>query len=346
METKSTLEVSKMDRLKKRIPKPIYGFAKNIYSSYKIKKFYNYDLKRFKSGYIAQYKNASEEQLEAYLTFFSHSIEKGLSHTDFRANFGRRALTSLAEVMFVYNEKNYNKSNERYLVALSVLKNYLAVHEKKGFQTTIANELFTDDFLGEVRNADIKLSGTIKVVKEDKIDNQKKNFFELSNGRHSVREFSDKKVDTTLIRNAVEISSKTPSVCNRQASRVYAISDEKKIAEVLKVQKGFNGYKLPPVLMLVTATNNMLVSPLERNEAFIDGGLFSMSLLYSLEYHGLAACALNAMLSSDDENRIKDILNVPDAEVLIMFIATGYFKEEVNSPRSYRDSVEKILKEI
>lgn len=62
--------------IKKRIPKPIYGFAKNIYSSYKIKKFYNYDLKRFKSGYIAQYKNASEEQLEAYLTFLAILLKK------------------------------------------------------------------------------------------------------------------------------------------------------------------------------------------------------------------------------------------------------------------------------
>lgn len=335
-----------MDNLKSRIPKPIYGIAKSVYSTYRIKKFYNYDFKRFKSGYVSQYKNASEEQLESYLTFFSHSIEKGLSHGNFRPNFGRRALTSLAEVMQVYNEKKYSFNNERYQVALSALKNYQETHEKKGFHKTILNDIFSDDILIQVNKSNLDLSGVIKIRREEKFNNKEKNFFELSNERHSVREYSDEEVDSKLIKNVVELSLKTPSVCNRQASRVYAVTNPQKIEEILNIQKGFNGYKLPPVLFLVTATNNMLVSPLERNEAFIDGGLFSMTLLYFLEYNGLAACALNAMLSNKDEDQVKSILNIPEAEVLIMFIAAGHFKDEATSPRSCRDSVDKILKEI
>ena len=62
--------------------------------------------------------------------------------------------------------------------------------------------------------------------------------------------------------------------------------------KALKIQGGFLGYAMPPVLLLVTSDIRAFMNNGERNEPFVDGGLFSMSLLYALEAYGLAACPL------------------------------------------------------
>lgn len=334
------------NKLKEIIPKPLLKPMKQIYSKYKIFGLYKYDMKRFNYGYVTDYNKASLDQLDAYLMFYTHSIEKGLSHNNFRANFGKRALSSLSEVLTTYISKGFSKENIRYKTALSALKNYIISHQRIGIEHTIILDIFDKEILNDIETSDIELSGFVELNSKDKLDNDKKNFEELFLNRVSVREYSNAKVDLNLIREAVQISTKSPSVCNRQASRVYMMKTKELIEDVLGIQKGFSGYKLPPVLLLVTATNNMLVSPIERNEAFIDGGIFAMSLLCSLEYKGLAACALNAMLSNSDETKIKEIVGVPKEEALIMFIALGNFKNSVKTPKSLRDPLNKILKEV
>lgn len=65
------------------------------------------------------------------------------------------------------------------------------------------------------------------------------------------------------------------SVCNRQPVRVYAITNKSIIEKALKLQGGFNGYKVPPALFLITADNEAFLSISEHNEGFVDGGPFS-----------------------------------------------------------------------
>lgn len=81
----------------------------------------------------------------------------------------------------------------------------------------------------------------------------------------------------------------------------------------------------------------------ERNQPFIDGGLFSMSLLNALEFEGLGACALNAMMDKKTEERIFEILKIKSNDRLIMFISVGNFKNEVKVPVSLRNNLEDII---
>lgn len=149
------------------------------------------------------------------------------------------------------------------------------------------------------------------------------------------------------IESALSISMKTPTVCNRQPNRVYVVKNKKVMEKVLEIQGGYKGYKLPAILILVSTDNRAFVSINERNEGFIDGGLFSMSLLYALEYEGLGACALNAMMNHDKEQEIKRILNVSEFENLIMFIAVGQIPDKgVKCPKSQRDTYQKIMRVI
>jgi nitroreductase len=67
-----------------------------------------------------------------------------------------------------------------------------------------------------------------------------------------------------------------------------------------------------------------------------------MALLLALEYKGLAACPLNAMLSVAREKSIRSLVSFPESESIIMFLAVGNFKPEIKVPKSFRYSAKDI----
>lgn len=329
--------------IKKIVPRKIKADYRDLKEKKILRKSYRYDYEKF----IKSISSNTESQIESQLMFAAHSIEKGLSHEEIRPNFGENALMKLSAALETFNQLEFDKSNLRYRIALSSLKNYKIYHEKYGIELIHLNVLFSKSILMEVEQADENLSGTILLTKKNKENNKELNFYNLSQGRTSVRDFSEVTVDLCLIENAIDISMKTPTVCNRQPNKVYIVKNRKIISEVLDIQGGYKGYKKPPILLLISADNRAFVSVNERNEGFIDGGLFSMSMLYALEYEGLGACALNAMLNYSKEQEIKTILKVSEYENLIMFIAVGHLADkEVKCPKSKRDEYQKITSVI
>lgn len=327
------------------LPASVVVSLKKLNRNIRLKKYNLSDFKRFKKSYAAvDYNKANINQLEAKLMFDTHALEKGFSHSDFRGKFGITALTNLSKTLNIYNEKNFSKNNLRYRIALSAILNYMRIHEEKNIDLSFLKTIFNNEILSEVQSADINLSGVILINSEDKVDNKNRNFMELALNRTSVREFSNKDISKEIINNVIEIALKTPSVCNRQPAKLYVIQEKKIMKQIIDIQGGYKGFGLPPVLFLITASNNIFLSPEERNEVFVDGGLFSMSILYSLEYEGIGACALNAMMNLEKENLIRAILDIPSDESLIMFIVAGYIEDEIKSPRSYRNNRESITR--
>lgn len=88
------------------------------------------------------------------------------------------------------------------------------------------------------------------------------------------------------------------------------------------------------------------VSVEERNEPYIDGGLFTMAFLTALEYESLASCPLNTMMRKQQERDIRELLDIPNYEVLIAFIAIGNVPESIESPISFRYKPEAITREL
>lgn len=152
-----------------------------------------------------------------------------------------------------------------------------------------------------------------------------------------------KPVARVELEKAIEMSLRTPSVCNRQPARVRIFTDQQLISKALKVQGGFGGYDIPPALLLVTADLRAFMGANEHNEGYVDGGLFGMSLLYSLETCGLAACPLNTMFSEEADEQTRSMLAVPDNEVFIMYIAVGHFRETSKICRSQRFGIDRVL---
>lgn len=326
--------------IKKMIPKPIKKrISRSITQKWTASLFDN-DKERFINSY-AKEETQTEEQLKGRIILYSHAIEKGLSRESIRFGFGKEVIKSLAEKLEIYMEENYNPNDSVYVNGLSVMRAYIELHKKEKFDI----EEFTNKYPKVIQAAlDNKstIGGEKVVDNSTKQQNQDLNFEQLAKSRMSIRDYADTDVDIKKVNHAIKIATKSPSVCNRQSSRVYVIRDKETIEEALKLQGGFKGYEMPPVLIMVTTDNSYFVSVLERNQGYTDGGIFSMSLLYGLEFVGLAACALNTMFDLETARKTKSLLGIPDSENLIMYISVGNFKKENKIPKSFRYDVDEI----
>lgn len=306
---------------------------------------YYFDSKKFKKGSFEFNRNRlSIDNLRGKITFEYHAIEKGLIHDDLRLGFGVKRISELLRLLNIWKDRNIDTSDKRYQAGISVLERYIEVHEMNNFNV----DNLKKQVISLKGETNIKVTaGEITLKKEDILSNAKGDFYKFSYSRHSIRDFSNEKISLKKLEEAVTLAGNAPSACNRQSSKVYLIQDEDTIGETLKIQNGIQGMaKNISALLLVTADNQYFGSLNERNQSFIDGGIFTMNLLYSLTYYDIANCVLNADLNTKSETKIKKLFNVSNREDLIAFIAIGSYPDEFKVPVSTRDTTEDILKVV
>ena len=325
--------------IKEYLPEPLMEKLKDARNYGRSIFLFRRDKRRF-LRYFSKKNSLEKEQLNAQLLFFSHAIEKGLSRENFRFGFGKAVIPQLYERIKIYHSQGYNLEDEIYLNALSVLNQYIQVHE--AYPYDLADRINVKEFKENYLSMDPKIGGAKQIKRSSSNENQTKNFKELAMGRHSVRDYQESSVDWKKINEAIRIATKSPSVCNRQSSRVRVIKDPRLVEQALRIQGGFKGYAIPPYLLMITTDTRYFIDVTERNQVYVDGGLFAMSLLYALEYEGLAACALNTMFDSKREAATRKLLGISDSENLIMYVTVGNFKDKYKVPMSYRLNVENI----
>ncbi|MRI85969.1 hypothetical protein GIY09_08835 [Aerococcaceae bacterium WS4759] len=187
-------------------------------------------------------------------------------------------------------------------------------------------------------------AGTFEVKNISDIDYGKLSFYDLTSKRHSIREFGQEQIDYEKIDDAIKNSILTPSACNRQPWKVYLIRNEEVIKGTIELQKGFKGNA--PLLILVTVSQSYYGSPKERYAAYVDGGMFGMTLIYSLTAVGLATCTLNTTFDLERDKKIRNYLEIPDDEVFAMLIAVGNYPESAKIPISKRIDIEEVKKVV
>ena len=333
------------EKLEKTLPVPILNFIKRFIYRFRLLKYYFYDYRQYSKYSFGFNKKSTYENLRGKITLHYHSLEKGLSHIDLRYGFGERALRNLFHVLNEYENNNFPKEDSRYLSAINALIAYVDLHEKNNFDVGwVKEELNTHlKYIGTTTSENMIESkiGYREFSKSEIIDSINKPFDEFIKKRASVRDYSSEEVDIGRINKAIELAILTPSVCNRQPWKVYVLNNYEIIQKVLNIQKGVNGVsrKNTKNLLVVTADISYFANDKERNEPFIDGGLFAMTLLYGLHNQGLAACSLNASMSSEDFEEVKRIVDIGGSERLIMFISVGNYTDKIKVPISHRDSL-------
>lgn len=297
---------------------------------------YIQDFKRYSNNALLGTKGSSKNQLIGIIIFRTHAIEKGLSHNDFRPEFGKESIFGkLNKHLMEYKQLGYDLENQFIQAAISALNEYKKRHVDQEIDIPWFDNLFRTWL-----KPTPELSGTKEVFRNNASN---RSYSDIVSSRVSIREFGSGNVDLQDIEDAIHISVKTPSVCNRQPWKVKVVSNPDIISKLLKVQGGFGGYNLPNKLLLVTVDTSLFNGRNERNEPYIDGGLFTMSLLYALESKNIATVALNAMFTNKRSKQVADILNLNDSEMLITFIAVGEYPESAMVPKSFRGDYKQII---
>jgi len=161
--------------------------------------------------------------------------------------------------------------------------------------------------------------------------------------RRSVREYAEATVSSELLARAVKLAQRAPSVCNRQSGRVrFYTSDEDK-TRLFKLQSGNGGFgHMAPVLAIVSSDIRSFLHSGERNQCFVDGGLFAMALAMALHSIGLGSCMLNWSVNPARDLQLRKAASIPDHEVVIMMMSIGHLRPRYKVAESHRRPLDEV----
>ena len=273
----------------------------------------------------------------------THVIEKGLSMPESRRLFGLPRVELLCSLIDTYIKK-YSKEDEQVLHAINVLKEYIYFNECNGDTIPEETKKCLDSVLKEFNDIDECNSSNLVEYDKSQIWKNYNSFTEFSLSRKSLRNYSSKIVSQELLVKAVNLSKYAPSACNRQSVRYHLYTDINDISRILVVQGGNKGFgHLAKFVIVVTYDCSNYFEENERNLGYVDGGIASLNLLYSLHELGLACCILNASNNIKKDKNIRSIIDIPDSENIVCYVAGGYPVDKFKIADSKRYSTEHIM---
>lgn len=284
-------------------------------------------------------------QLQAKLLFFYHKIEKGLCMPGKKRLFALEVIPQVVQLLKTWESTGKSVRDPIYVGAINSLRSYNDLIHKEELDPEGKISVFVSDFLAS-RSEVSAVALTPITIAKSQLDATVSydEFRRLCELRRSFREFSDQSVPDDVIRRAVELAQLSPSACNRQPCKVYVIKDKEVQQALLSHQNGNAGFgHLAPIVMVLTADASHFFGAIERHQPYVDGGLFSMSLLYALQVQGLVSCCLNWCVTPNSDAKVHNLLTLPDSERVVMFILAGYPIAETVVPKSHRKSVESVL---
>lgn len=162
--------------------------------------------------------------------------------------------------------------------------------------------------------------------------------------RKSVRIFERSLVDRVKIHQVLADAQNTPSACNRTPWVVNVLTNKDLISRVLALQHGNKGFDQHiSNLMIVAVDIAAYDQAVERNQFLVDGGLYAMSLVWSMHAHSLASCMLNWCTGPRTDMKLKTILGLPHSVRVVVLIAFGYPKDEYVVCKSPKKNIEEYV---
>ncbi|MBL0602056.1 nitroreductase family protein [Aeromonas dhakensis] len=284
-------------------------------------------------------------KIECQLILDYHSVEKGLLFRNTKPRFAQPRIQNLHPSLALgVIKENVNRSQIR--VAYQVMCEYYELHKKMDIDIsdyyTLSQYQGYKEILGDAYFAHFK--GAIDYTRDEFYAPVSADFSKFSNSRKSVREYTGELVPTSLIEQAITLALNTPSVCNRQACKVYLLEDKERIDKLLIIQGGLTGYtKNINQVLLLTVDRNYFYTVGERNQFYIDGGMFLMNMLYALHYYKIANCPANWGKLINEEEQLTGVVDLPESEKIICVVPIGIAKNEFRVTLSQRRELSEVL---
>jgi nitroreductase len=265
--------------------------------------------------------SVGERQLEAQITKDYHRIEKGLALREPRRGFGIAVAARL-------------RANIPRYQAISGHDPTVVQHAQSALD---ALSLWHTDERHVEGDGPTRFLASPELLDPGQVES----FFR---SRASVRDFADRSLPPELIAQAAALALSSPSVCNRQAWGLWAFHDPATVQRLARLQNGSSGFRDQiPCLLVVTVDAQMFAGAGERNQRWIDGGLYAMSLVWALHALGVASCMLNWSVGRQQTQKLREAARIPDHMDVITMIAVGFPREGLRVARSPRRPVESVL---
>jgi nitroreductase len=288
----------------------------------------------------------SVEARNYYMVKVYHTLEKSLSFTNRKPGSGWAGANTLIKALeqsFTLNGTGYHD-----LVAITVLKKFAEAeitHQPEKTAALIKRLIKVES----LSNRSIPFYDNSGAINHDKTAFDKgrlaipENFFM---SRYSLREFSDEKISAEALSRALEMAMKSPSACNRQSWHVYHLEGEL-AQQALAFQDGNRGFghKIKE-LLIITTDLRAFVSPRERYQHWIDGGMFSMSLILALHSIGIASCCLNWSQSGRADIKFRKVIKISPQHTVMMMLAIGYPNEQNTVCASPRRPISEVYTKL
>lgn len=273
------------------------------------------------------------------LVILSHAIEKGLSLGHSRPMFGRDKIKSILGYA-----RKYDNSFSRFPAGMA--KGALAAYYDCNSSHAAKDDPTLESINAYLQSPEVLdiegVGGIRRLMANQGASANTLGEFLLS--RFSCRMFDKSALPRELITHVLEMAQAAPSQCNRQSVRVHFYQDDEAISGLLSLQGGAAGFNEGiGNLFVVSSEITAWGGPKQRNQLYVDGGLFSMMLMLACHAEGIATCPLNLAVMNSTEEKIKKMGGIPTNQRLIMMIAAGNPSESsikaANSPRCGIDEV-------
>lgn len=247
-----------------------------------------------------------------------HRVEKGLSLNKARQDFGLEVASRIRQIENEDLALDLEHYKERARIAIDSL---------------VAWQFHQDRSLG------LLTERVSPYISSDELVNMKVFF----HSRRSIRNFNGKIPSKSEITNIFALSINTPSVCNRQSWKVWYVTNPEILKSILKLQNGNSGFENLNAILIFGADLRKFTLGTERNQVWIDGGLFAMTSIWALHAHGIGTCFLNWATSPRNSKKLRNYLDVGDYIEFISFCAVGYFDENSLTAKSPRREVSSYI---
>lgn len=148
-------------------------------------------------------------------------------------------------------------------------------------------------------------------------------FLELAEKRFSCRRFEDRDVEREKIDKILQAAAAAPTACNKQPQRILVLTDKDALKKVDECTKfGFNA----PLNFLVCYDKTV---SWHRRKDNVDHGIIDAAIAKT--HMMLEATALGlgtTWVCAFDEEKTREIFEVPENYVIEGFMPTGYPAEE------------------
>lgn len=293
-----------------------------------LKFLYRYDQNRYFTHSGMEQRDA--QTVAAQIRLLVHALEKGLSVQNPKADFGKEKVCRLLELMDQYKRAEQNPDPQAMELAKAVIGAYAQDRLAKAEDVS---------FIPEELRRGSSLAGAQVYVRKPAGD-----FAEAANNRHSLRTFGEGAISLDALEKAVNLAQTAPSACNRQATHVFACMDTEKIQKIMERHGGTRGFTQPATILAITGNLRLYQNEYERNTIFVDGGIFLMNLLYSLDYHDLAACPIIWGAEPDNDGFLSDLLGIPEYHEIVSLVMVGNYPQgAVKIPCSTKRDTTAIL---